>query len=356
MEADKEVSAAGNGRNSYDFGARMYNNRLGRWMSRDPFENKYVSLSPYVFVANQPIVATDPNGREIVIVGNDSYQKAIMEMLMELAAKSSTAREIIMNLIESEKKVFIGSMDNYSQRDLAHDRQYPHAKKSALTGNGCIFFDLEYTEDDLNEGKDHASIHFTPSISLIHELVHINDYFQGVQDLSFTTGENVKDSNGEDVLDDFGYPYPAHENVYEMRAVQTTNTIRAEMGLGKDQLRYFYGEALVYDMEFNGIKNSRLVPLPKDERFDYDEAAKNNEPLSIEEIMDLFIEKGYIIENGNMAREEYPYGNLEYRYIEDKRSGSQPTKTLKKDSGEGAEERTQNRIKRKGKENWIPKY
>jgi hypothetical protein len=40
---------------------------LGRWFNVDPLADKYPSLSPYNFVANNPILYVDPDGREIWI-------------------------------------------------------------------------------------------------------------------------------------------------------------------------------------------------------------------------------------------------------------------------------------------------
>lgn len=39
-----------------------------RFMSVDPHENRYPSISPYAFVANNPINATDPNGKDIYLI------------------------------------------------------------------------------------------------------------------------------------------------------------------------------------------------------------------------------------------------------------------------------------------------
>ena len=63
MEKDNEVKGIGN---SMDFGARIYDSRLGKWLSTDPLQKKYPSLSPYNFVANNPIMFIDPDGRYIV--------------------------------------------------------------------------------------------------------------------------------------------------------------------------------------------------------------------------------------------------------------------------------------------------
>lgn len=63
-ENDNEVK--GNG-NSLNFGARIYDPRLGRWLSLDPLQSKYPALSPYNFCNNNPILFIDPDGREIWI-------------------------------------------------------------------------------------------------------------------------------------------------------------------------------------------------------------------------------------------------------------------------------------------------
>jgi RHS repeat-associated protein len=51
---------------AYDFGARILDTRLGRWLSVDPLQAKFVSLSPYNFVANSPLIFIDPDGKDII--------------------------------------------------------------------------------------------------------------------------------------------------------------------------------------------------------------------------------------------------------------------------------------------------
>jgi RHS repeat-associated protein len=59
MEADDEISGEGN---SYDFGARMYNPRVGRFLSLDAYASSLHSLSPYNFASNSPVFKLDPDG------------------------------------------------------------------------------------------------------------------------------------------------------------------------------------------------------------------------------------------------------------------------------------------------------
>ncbi len=59
MERDEEVKGAGN---SYDFGARMQDPRLGRFLSVDPLADQRPWVSPYNFVQNNPLTRIDPTG------------------------------------------------------------------------------------------------------------------------------------------------------------------------------------------------------------------------------------------------------------------------------------------------------
>ncbi|HOB26602.1 MAG TPA: RHS repeat-associated core domain-containing protein [Bacteroidales bacterium] len=45
------------------FGARYYDSELSGWLSVDPMSDKYPSLSPYAYCANNPIILIDPDGR-----------------------------------------------------------------------------------------------------------------------------------------------------------------------------------------------------------------------------------------------------------------------------------------------------
>jgi RHS repeat-associated protein len=74
MEKDDEVKGAGN---SLDFGARVYDGRLGRWMSVDPLLIEYPELSPFQFTNNNPILFVDYDGKDYGILVNHS-NKTVM--------------------------------------------------------------------------------------------------------------------------------------------------------------------------------------------------------------------------------------------------------------------------------------
>jgi RHS repeat-associated protein len=59
-ERDNETYGEGN---AYDFGARIYDSRIGRWLAVDPFTRKQPYASPYKSMSNNPILFIDPDGR-----------------------------------------------------------------------------------------------------------------------------------------------------------------------------------------------------------------------------------------------------------------------------------------------------
>jgi RHS repeat-associated protein len=67
MEKDNEAKGTGN---SYDFGARMHDPRLGRWLSVDPKAAKYPGMSPYNFAGNSPMYFIDPGGETLKVAGH----------------------------------------------------------------------------------------------------------------------------------------------------------------------------------------------------------------------------------------------------------------------------------------------
>jgi RHS repeat-associated protein len=80
MEKDDEVKGVNN---SYDFGARMYDNRLGRWLSKDVQERQYPSHSPYSYSLNSPVLHNDPNGEWAEVTTKKYFKNKTGELVQK---------------------------------------------------------------------------------------------------------------------------------------------------------------------------------------------------------------------------------------------------------------------------------
>jgi RHS repeat-associated protein len=67
----------GSGLEWLDFGARMYDNQIGRFNTEDRFTVKYQNLNPYQYGGNNPINFIDINGDSIVSISRNGNQIVI---------------------------------------------------------------------------------------------------------------------------------------------------------------------------------------------------------------------------------------------------------------------------------------
>ncbi|MDA3613492.1 RHS repeat domain-containing protein, partial [Polluticaenibacter yanchengensis] len=92
-ENDNEISGEGN---KLDFGARIYDSRLGRWLSVDPLQKKYPGFSTYNYALNSPVFLLDPDGNEVIGANSLKHMKTIpYKEPMSLITKTDVFKRIV---------------------------------------------------------------------------------------------------------------------------------------------------------------------------------------------------------------------------------------------------------------------
>ena len=288
MENDNEVK--GNS-NSVDFGARMYDPRLGRWSAVDAHAYKYAPLSPYSFVGNMPIIAIDPDGNEIAIVGNKEFHANFENMIIELVMHSDIFREMLKQAINSNSLLVI--------TDLGADQGNRVDLKLSMSGStdGSIKARLVW-----NFAVAGSSTSETDETEFTHELRHF---------LQYVAGEEFGTFEGETQTIDGA----------EVDAVFWENLVGSQMG---EDLRETYDGVNVVDKTCcnNGLEDTPTT--------DYTHIS--NTELTREEAI-MWLENNFIFEDSPQQTFGYRQSSIKV----------QPGETL----GKGFSNKSSRKIKRK---------
>jgi RHS repeat-associated protein len=174
MEKDDEVKGGGN---SYDFGARMYDSRVGRWLTRDPHASKYPDLSPYNFVANSPLIFIDPDGKDIIIVDPVSkkeylYQPNSTKIEEDMSEFVTTTIHTLDNIINKgwDSEFNMITKMSSDQTNIVTIKFQPEWKKGAGSVNGLIPWN---PNSGLSQKEGEKEIRQSPAHTLFHELGHL---------------------------------------------------------------------------------------------------------------------------------------------------------------------------------------
>ena len=135
-EKDKNIGSL----TDYDYGFRIYNPAIGKFLSVDPLTQKYPYYSPYHFASNNPIITIDIDGLESSIKINPT----------EIITANPNANRIILankyGLTPEERANFPTYYRNALKRDAENDRAAMRALGKVGLIAGAVALDVFVTK------------------------------------------------------------------------------------------------------------------------------------------------------------------------------------------------------------------
>ena len=217
VEKDDEWQGSGN---SYVFGARIYDSRIGKWLSCDKKESAYPQYSPYLGIGNNPLIFSDPNGEEIVIEFIERKNEkplvtvTISGAIINLSSKIGLDIESINNIVKSKVQGKYSGLarGKYTEKEVELNFVWDVnvvSKWSEVEEEDHVFIIAEWRNDksvfltgtryNNQSGKKENVAEYVSPEKIAMGITPINgsvsyanaDYFVGTWDCLFHVGETV---------------------------------------------------------------------------------------------------------------------------------------------------------------------
>ncbi|MFT3994123.1 MAG: RHS repeat-associated core domain-containing protein, partial [Dysgonomonas sp.] len=172
----KELDAM-HGLNLYDYSARQLDNAIPRFTSVDPMAEKYYSISPYAYCANNPMRFTDPTGMVIDSTYIEQWNNERQTILSQL-------NTLVSNNVDGVNDARIASLQGTLGTMRIAEKSSQLYQLGGIDGylGGVVY----------NPKSRAVVINYGNTANFVHEVTHVGQFERG--EIAFSS-QDVSDSN-----------------------------------------------------------------------------------------------------------------------------------------------------------------
>lgn len=217
-ESENEIKGVSN---SYNFGKRIYDPRIARFLSSDPFESNFPNYSPYLFAGNKPIAFVDRNGLDEYFILIFMYKGSVVQRTWIRVTSSKEIYHVkVIDAVEnsSERLAFTNLMTRLRKRNVQANNLKIKPEISHVTSGRKLKilqgFEHYNEDDEIPETANNVIKGVVRLAARINNKAHGGDFKEGFVRVLFTTDKasvtdfnsNINDNNSAElnsVVDDF---------------------------------------------------------------------------------------------------------------------------------------------------------
>jgi RHS repeat-associated protein len=244
----------------YDYGARTYDNQIGRWMIIDPKSEQYLSVSPFIYCLNNPLLFKDPNGKEVDIFDENGRKVAAINRKGLHVEKGMEKSQALQDYLTSTNYV--------KGKSSVYQKAYNRKQIIGVHVNnkGKDATDVAYTTVNGNTHLQSIDVHWDPStalqiskskpftanspaINLLHEFIHADHASTNINQYVLDQGNTLNMGNWD--------------NMEEYKTIQETNKVASSLNEAtRSDHRGVIVNALAGPTSNNGLTQA-FMPISK---------------------------------------------------------------------------------------------